>query len=344
MSGLYPGPLLIVPAAVAVACAALLVYALRGRRVDNHPICRRCGFDLFGRPEGATQCSECGADVGRPRAIREGRREKRRGLLAVSLPVLLACGGWLGAVGWGTARGVKWDRHKPVWLLSREAQAGRSDVRDAALAELRRRVEGGGLSNQQMLSLAERALARQADPNKTWSPGWGLLIEAVHDQGKLGPENWRRYVRQGFPQHSFVGPPTPWGASWPLKIGATRLGARGRLYFSVQQEPEPQNASGDATLLALRRRGWPSKVVGFEASSWGPYTFDGQIRISSPSGPPAVSEVMTLRVLVDVYDTAQSTVARPGAGSAALPPVRVEMSATWTVLRSQPGNRAGVGG
>jgi hypothetical protein len=42
-------PLVAAPAA-AFAAAALLVFALRGRRVDDHPLCRKCGFDLFGKP------------------------------------------------------------------------------------------------------------------------------------------------------------------------------------------------------------------------------------------------------------------------------------------------------
>jgi hypothetical protein len=47
----------------------LLILGLRGRRVDDHPICRKCGFDLFGKPEGSTICSECSADLTYPHAI-----------------------------------------------------------------------------------------------------------------------------------------------------------------------------------------------------------------------------------------------------------------------------------
>jgi ribosomal protein L37E len=39
---------------------------MRGRRVgDDHPFCRRCGFDLFGLPPGRDVCTECGADLKR---------------------------------------------------------------------------------------------------------------------------------------------------------------------------------------------------------------------------------------------------------------------------------------
>ncbi len=32
----------------AVAGVVALVLGLRGRRIDDHPICRKCGFDLVG--------------------------------------------------------------------------------------------------------------------------------------------------------------------------------------------------------------------------------------------------------------------------------------------------------
>ena len=56
------------PAVVAAASAVVLVVGWRGRRVNRHPICRRCEFDLFGRPAEATRCAECGADL-RRRAV-----------------------------------------------------------------------------------------------------------------------------------------------------------------------------------------------------------------------------------------------------------------------------------
>src|SRR5918993_5786284 len=78
--------LLIVPAAAAVAATGLLIFALRGRRVDDHPVCRKCGFDLVGKPADATRCSECGADLSRRRAVRVGWRETRRGVAWLAGP------------------------------------------------------------------------------------------------------------------------------------------------------------------------------------------------------------------------------------------------------------------
>src|SRR5687768_5297540 len=133
------------PALAAAATALFIFWGMRGRRVDDHPLCRRCGFDLFGRAEGATNCSECGADLRRRRAIRIGHRVRRRRVIGAATPVLLAAVGWLGVVGWGRAKGVDWNQHKPLWLLEREAGGADVAARDVAIAELSRRLVGGKL-------------------------------------------------------------------------------------------------------------------------------------------------------------------------------------------------------
>src|SRR3954468_18349950 len=138
-----------VPAALLAASAAAVAYAVRGRRVDGHPHCRRCGFDLFGTPADSARCAECGADLKRRRAVRTGRRQRRRGGLWAAGPVLLLSLGWLGGVAWASARGVAWQRHKPAGVLMREAASPAPAARDAALAELRRRLAAGELSDGQ---------------------------------------------------------------------------------------------------------------------------------------------------------------------------------------------------
>jgi tRNA(Ile2) C34 agmatinyltransferase TiaS len=61
--------LAILPLGLIVVGISALVRGLRGRRIDDHPLCRRCGFDLTGKPETSTRCPECGSDLRRPRAI-----------------------------------------------------------------------------------------------------------------------------------------------------------------------------------------------------------------------------------------------------------------------------------
>ena len=45
--------------------ASLIAIAvgMHGRAIDNHPVCRRCGFDLIGIWPDATICSDCGQSL-----------------------------------------------------------------------------------------------------------------------------------------------------------------------------------------------------------------------------------------------------------------------------------------
>jgi hypothetical protein len=188
--------LFLVPAAAAVVAAGLLVHAFRGRRVDDHPVCRQCGFDLVGKPHDSTVCPECGSDLSRPRAVRVGRRETRRGLVKGAAPLLLVSLGLLGVQGWGRARGVNWNRQKPAWWLTSDARGTDVAARDAALGEMVVRLRAGDLSQHQIDALADLALDLQADASRPWSEVIGDAIGAARDAGKLSPQKWQRYARQ----------------------------------------------------------------------------------------------------------------------------------------------------
>src|SRR4051794_6849027 len=98
---------------------AVLVYrGLRGTRVGNQPVCRRCQYDLRGLPAEARVCPECGAALTDPRAIVVGRRSRRR--MAVVAGMVL----WLlsGLFAYHVAHQLDVQRIKPVWLLKREGR------------------------------------------------------------------------------------------------------------------------------------------------------------------------------------------------------------------------------
>lgn len=104
----------------------LIRFGVRGRRLDMHPICRRCGFDLIGLPPGVRVCTECGSDLNRRGATRLGNRAKRSWAIALGLLPLISCvvlvGGWT----WMYFRAVDPMTVKPVWWLRWEARSARS--------------------------------------------------------------------------------------------------------------------------------------------------------------------------------------------------------------------------
>lgn len=136
----------------------LLLTGWRGRRLDDHPVCRHCRFDLTGTPrdeDGPPKCPECGWR----REPRIGNRQRRgwriaSGALLVSLALL---GG--GVVGWSRADAVGLASYKPVWLLRIEARGGTSDAAEVALRELTGRLVNGGLSADHAEQLIADALA-----------------------------------------------------------------------------------------------------------------------------------------------------------------------------------------
>ena len=182
--------------ALLLGALALLAAGLRGRRVDDHPLCRRCGFDLTGRPESSTRCAECGAELIRPRAVRVGHRRRQRGALASGTVLFLVAGAPLALVGWGRARGVDWNRHKPARWLMGDAKGGDSAARDAALKELLARIAAGTLPEPYVVVLTQRALAEQGEGFEPWVPAWGRVVELARESGKLPDGAWRQYQRR----------------------------------------------------------------------------------------------------------------------------------------------------
>ncbi|MEM7626743.1 MAG: hypothetical protein AAF333_14210 [Planctomycetota bacterium] len=137
----------------------LLITGWRGRRLDDHPVCRHCRFDLTGTPRGEDEtppkCPECGWR--REPRIGNRRRSGRRvgaGVLLIGLALLGS-----GVVGWSRYDAAKVATYKPVWLLRVEARGGTSDAAMVALQELTARVADGELAAAQAEQLVVDALA-----------------------------------------------------------------------------------------------------------------------------------------------------------------------------------------
>jgi hypothetical protein len=219
-------------AAAAVAMLGLLVLALavRGRRVDDHPICRRCRFDLVGVVAGVhgrePRCPECGSDLARPRALRRGNRRRRPRLGALGIAIILLGGipaAWLGGM---QAMGVDWNRHKPEWWLAGDLSNRDQRVSDAAVEELTRRMVDGQLSAAGARELIARAMARYPDEAAPWSDAWADLLDAALRLEMLTDEQRMAYVRAA-PQIAFLSRSRALESSnWTvyLKIDSPRTG------------------------------------------------------------------------------------------------------------------------
>lgn len=217
-----------------------LLLLLRGRHgiaTDDHPLCRKCGFDLTGKPEGSNVCSECGSDLSAPKAIRIGHRRPRGGLVMTGCVLLLLGLGSAGAIMWAAGSSTNWQARKPVWWLIRETKDLDVRTRDAALAELSTRLGAGKLTDPQIDALCDQGLAVQGDANAPWSTAWGDLLETARTMNKLSDDRWQKYARQAPAFVLDVRPEVRKGDRiyhW-LRNGKSRVGSRTRLYVEADK-------------------------------------------------------------------------------------------------------------
>ncbi|HZL36423.1 MAG TPA: hypothetical protein VFC78_13975 [Tepidisphaeraceae bacterium] len=180
--------------AITVVGIVLASIGLRGRRIDSHPLCRRCGFDLIGKPQASTVCSECGADLGRPRAVRIGHRQKHSRLLWIAGAWLLIAFCADGLHIWQAFWSVHWIEHAPQWWLVREVHSRDAKARDQAIAEAARRDAKGTLSHAREALLVQEAMAHQHDWGYPWNAAWGDIVETARAGGRVGDSQWEQYL------------------------------------------------------------------------------------------------------------------------------------------------------
>jgi hypothetical protein len=214
--------LILLPLAALIVGVVLTWLGWRGRQVDNHPICRRCGFDLFGLAE-LTKCPECGTELSASK-IRLGHRKVRAIPLAGGLAMLLPAVVVLGAVTFAAIKHVDVNRYKPVWWLLREADA-------PALIEVYRRLATGQLSTSQIDHVTAAALAAQADMSRPFLVEWGTIVERARSSKNVSDESWKRYARQAIPLKLVARANVRRGDPVPVHVhyGPVRLG-RGYLF------------------------------------------------------------------------------------------------------------------
>lgn len=212
--------------------SALLAAGLAGKRIDDHPICRRCRFDLVGLPESAEVCPECGSSLGRPKAVRVGHRQRRRGLIALGAVATLIGMTIFGLFSWQTLSGNP--SQLPAWALEAEARWAGGQTNLEAWDELALRVKAGTLGKARTLRMVDIALARQKPPALAWKQTThGDYIDAVNAAGLLDDERLATYLRQSITPRVRVrrvvraGDPIPMG----LGVSSIRLGRQGVIYL-----------------------------------------------------------------------------------------------------------------
>ena len=223
--------------------AATVVLVRWGRRAGGGgpipPTCARCCYDVSRRPAGVDRCSECGADLSRPDAVRTTRPRTRP---AVAIPAALAVVLGLPFVGsvvlgfpwkdWvATEAPLRWvialarRDHSPAGDTYRRAWAAREATPSAAFYD--------------------HLLDLQADSAVPRASTWESDLEAACDHGRLTPRQRDRCARQLFAPLTFTvrSPVRPADDLLLEAVAPTARGSAGQLdkraIFAVRLDGQP---------------------------------------------------------------------------------------------------------
>jgi hypothetical protein len=190
------GTLFGVLVAVVVLGVLLFLWGKRGRRLNNHPQCRDCGFDLDGVYPATITCPECGSGLRRPKAVRDGVRRRMGWLMAVGVLLALLPMAPLFTLLYAGATGTNLTKYTPTGLLLWQTRVASPALNKQIADELIDRMLKKQLDKGQSTAVAERVLAIQADRASTWDEVWGDVIERLSLNGDLTKDQLERFRRQ----------------------------------------------------------------------------------------------------------------------------------------------------
>jgi len=171
----------------------------RGRRIDDHPVCAKCGFDLVGRPKESFNCPECGINLRDGSAIKTGNRQRREGLMYAGLALAIFSALPLVTTIGMAAMNVDTIRIKPFWWLLRDATQSTNYFANRDCEEIFYRIKNDKLSLDDDQKVVDAALGLQANMSKPWNPRWGDIIELLQSKGRLSKADWQKYLSQDEP-------------------------------------------------------------------------------------------------------------------------------------------------
>lgn len=174
----------------------VLILGLRGRVAQRGTFCRRCRFDLAGIETHGddAKCPECGRPIGAPGTTRSVRRVKRKGVIVLSV-VLLLMGIGVGAVAL-TGNTSKFYEFMPDRVVLLASQLGADEALDELLARL-------GATNKPIDQWVwddaiKLAMDSQADRTLVWNPRWGEIISRAWQGNHLSEEQKLQFATNAY--------------------------------------------------------------------------------------------------------------------------------------------------
>ncbi len=182
-----------------VVGSVLLIVGWRGRRVNRHPVCRQCRFDLEGLYPQVVTCPECGAGLKREKGVRIGSRRRMWPCVVLGGAMVILPVAPLALVLFAAITGSNLNSHKPLGLLLWEARRASPQSAQAIATEIQDRLLTTKLDAAQTSRVVDAGLALQADHSRPWLETWGDMIEWANVSKRASAEQMKRYRSQAAP-------------------------------------------------------------------------------------------------------------------------------------------------
>lgn len=245
---------------LAVLAGGLVMFGRRGKRINDHPVCRRCGFDLIGHDPRPPRCPECGAELTKVRAVRTGARRRRTvpyiaGLL---LGAMLVVGIGFGALNF---KRLNAPGFKPVWLLLIEARSRDEPTVDAAVQELCRRWSADLLSEAALDRFKPIIVDLQSSPERPWSYWRLAALMWLFEADRITDEDYERMAPHALRMEPRARQAIPVGGSWDIRMSP----AKGQDRTTAGWQPRWNAENGQIRWIGLPAEEQPA----FSASRFG---------------------------------------------------------------------------
>lgn len=168
----------------------VIFLGLRRKRIDDHPVCRKCRYDLTGTPEPRRTCPECGRDISYPKAILIGNRRRRPVMLTLAAAMTMLPIVWI-AINLSVPN---IHSYKPLWLLRFEARQVDLPVCEQALREISRRASRGSLTAVDLSGLLDDAIYIR-EHHTHWPLQWTRMTLYLAQTRAGTPQQEERFAR-----------------------------------------------------------------------------------------------------------------------------------------------------
>ncbi|QQE13233.1 hypothetical protein JD969_07180 [Planctomycetota bacterium] len=172
----------------------LILLSYRGMRLDNHPVCSKCKYDLQGSERPFTRCPECGTYLNKKRATKVGNRAKSPLLFSIGLILLLPASTFMALDLYSHLTGERFNAITPSKMLHYKLTRTDHDHEThlIVLDELTKRAAKSELSISNHLSLIDELLQLPRHELAAREPIFSAAFFEAHNQQILSTNHYEK--------------------------------------------------------------------------------------------------------------------------------------------------------